>query len=318
MHLVLAVPDPVAHAVVTKLVERGEDVVVVAGPEFREDFPPAVRFFPGDAASIDFGLSGDQYRALLPMVSRIYLAQSGFSTLSDVEKSRSVRQAAEVREFVRAGGAPDGVVFLSSLLVFGNAPGRIRESDFRVDQRFQDEHEESLAVAERIIRSLGGERGLAILRSAPVVGSEATGSLVAGSPLAHLVRLFERSADERGFVFTDLPLRWDTVERVSEALVRLPVLDGARAYHLVDEEPFSDRLVAQWISEHYDKPVMENAGSARLWASLVKPSYPGSRAMSGWGVHFDRENAKAELGELLDRDEAAVLRRLFSGDPRED
>jgi hypothetical protein len=311
MFLVLAVPDPVAVSVVLALVQRGHEVAVVAPQHFSSTFPDSVTFFPGDSASIDFGLSGSDYTRLLRDVERVYLAHGGLGSGGDVEKSRAVRQAAEVRDFVRAGGARGGVVHLSSLLVFGNARGPVDESDFVVGQSFADEQEEALAVAERIIRSISTDRTTAILRSAPVVGSEIEGTLLDGGPLSQLVRAVDKAGDDRGFAFSDLPTRWDTVERVARVLVSLP-LDG-KTFHLVDADPLTDRELVLWIADHLHKPIAESAAGARPLLGRQRPSYPGSRALGGWGLHFERQNAVAAFGSLLDRDEAAVLEKLFSG-----
>jgi hypothetical protein len=229
----------------------------------------------------------------------------------EVGKTRAVRQAVEVREFVRAGGAQDGVTFLSSLLVFGNARGTVSESDFQVGQRFSDEHEESLAVAEKIIQSQKDARPLLIVRTAPVVGDEETGELLPGSPLSHLVRLVERENQEKGWVFTDLPVHFETVGRAAAALALAKPISGKEVIHLVDVDPLSDRQLIFLVAERLHKHVFEVSARTRGWSSLSRTTYPGSRALSGWGLHFQRASAEARISSLLDRDQNAVLQKLL-------
>jgi thioester reductase-like protein len=314
MLLVLGIPDPVALCLVSRLADRGERVAVVSGPEFQDEFGEGVEVYPGDSASIDFGVTGEDYNRLLGRVSMVYLAHSTLRGAGEVEKSRVVRQASEVREFVRAGGAPQGVSFLSSLLVFGNARGSVTEADFQVGQKFGDEYEESLAVAERIIRSMKGERPLSIVRTGPVVGDEETGELLPGSPLAHLVRTIERNSEDKGYVFSDLPVRYETVGRAVAALLRTNPQRGIQMLHLVDEDPLSDRQLTLWVAERLQKQIVESSNGPRPWSSLGRSSYPGSRALSGWGLHFSRMNAEAQIASLLDRDEARVLEKLLPRD----
>lgn len=314
MHLVLAASDPVAIRFVHRMVQKGESVAVVAGHEQAREFPDGVTVFRGDPTSIDFGLPGPTYRQLLEQVKKIHLPQGEMSTVGEVEGSRPVRRAAELREFVRAGGAPDGVVYLSSLLVFGNARGPVREDELQVGQRFQDEFEESLAIAERIVQSISDSRVVSILRTAPIAGDEGSGTLISGAPLSRLVAAIGRIGRDKGLSFTDLPLRWDTVDRVSEALLSIVDDETGRVYHLVDEDPLSDRQVVLWLAERFEKTILDSPAGTRSWSGWGRAPFPGSRSVAGWGLHFLRQNAEQRLGHLLDWDQAAVLSRLV---PRE-
>jgi thioester reductase-like protein len=209
-------------------------------------------------------------------------------------------------------------VFLSSLLVFGNARGPALEEELQVGQRFLDEYEESLAVAERIVQSMLGQRPVSILRTAPVAGDEKSGTLLPGSPLTRLVRTIEKAGDDKAFSFTDLPVRWDTVDRVSEALLALSSAPPDRVYHLADQDPLTDRQLVLWLSERFEKAIVESPAGARPWSGWAKAQFPGSRSVAGWGLHFQRQNAERSLGRLLDWDQAAVLDRLLTSEGAQD
>lgn len=305
MHLVLGIPDPVALRTAEHLVAQGAGVCAIGGPEARALLPSGVRLLVGDSASIDFGLSGGDYQGLVASVDELVLADASPLPVADVERSRPVREAAEAAEFVRAGGAPRGVRFLSSLLVFGAAGGKVSEDDFEVGQRFRDGYEESLAVAEKIIRGLNLNCPLAIVRAAPLSGDEQTGELYPGSPLAHLARIVQSGSVDSGYTFSDLPVYFETVERASQALIRVSPEQNMSVVHLVDQEPLTDRALISWLARAAGKSVRERRS---VWN---RPSYPGGRPLSGWALRFSRERAERLLGDLLDREQSVILEGLF-------
>src|SRR5690606_34855610 len=146
---------------------------------------------------------------------------------------------AEAMEFVKAGGAKGGVRFLSSLLVFGGTSGRVKEDDFRVGQTFRDTHEESLAVAEKLIAAVNFKCPLSIVRTAPIVGDEVTGQITSKA-LARLIREVESSEADRGYVFSEHPIRFETVDRAARVLFKAAPAEGGRVLHLVDRVPPTD------------------------------------------------------------------------------
>lgn len=311
MYLVLGIPDPVALRTAEYLILRGESVCALGPPEVRAMLPVGVELLIGDPASIDFGLAGADYRSLVSSVDELILADTSYVSSDDVERNRLVRQAAEVAEFVKAGGASSGVRFLSSLLVFGDAEGRVSEDEFEVGQGFRDEYEQCLAVAEKVVRSLSLHRPLAIVRAAPVAGDERTGELTATAPLAHLSRHLQSGGDDRGYTFSDLPVYFETVDRASQALVRIAPRVFPSVVHLVDPRPLTDRMLVSWLAGAAGKTVHERPPSARPWSSWTRASFPGDRSLLGWPLHFSTKHAEKLVGDLLDRDHTSVLEMLF-------
>ena len=322
MHLVLGTPGPVAQRVIVELVARGERVITLESEilperwgamteEARGVFSTAVELLPGRSDHIDFGLSGGDYRRLLAEVRHIYLAESGATLKEHAEDSRLVRLAAEVREFVSAGGAPEGITFLSSLLVFGDTSRPVDESELFVLQGFADKHEKSLALAEQIIRSIEPYRALAIVRTAPIVAEEDYQEVLPGSVFAYLQSAVRSAGQEFDYVFTDLPTRWETVERATAALLSVKPAPVVNTLHLVDVDPLTDRQLVEWLAKRSNKIVRERHGSARAWATLTRSNFAGSRAVRGWGLLFSRSEAEAQIPDLLDRDEYETLSNIF-------
>lgn len=311
MYLVLGTPGPVAIRLMSRLIERGESVCTVA-PQGGHRIPSGVRLFLGEPTHIDFGLPGKDYQALLSGVSAVFLAETATASPAAVESARHVRMAAELAEFVDAGGAPDGVTFLSSLLVFGNLQCRVREEDFSLGQSFADPLEESLALAERIVRRIVGRRPLAIIRSAPVAIDEIEGTLIDGSQLAQLARVVDAAPPEFDQVFSNLPVRIESVNRVAEALL-MTTRDRETVVHLVDKAPMTDRDLVEWLAARRGKKVREVLGGSRPLAYWLRPNLPGGRVVRGWDLVFERTQASRHILSLLDRDEQQFLESAFPG-----
>ncbi len=316
MQLVLGTPDPVATLVAELLLAKGERVVVLGASSALEQ-REGLRLLVGDPTSIDFGLAAEDYAWLLKEVDSVYVALTDTTTPDDLERSPVVRTAAEVEEFVRAGGVGGGIHFLSSLLVFGNAPGPVTEEDFLLGQVFFDLYEESLAVAEKIIRSCAGARPLALLRVGAIVGASRTGTISPGSPLLELSRILSVEHSQ-ALLFSDQPVRLESVERAAEALVHIAPSSPVATFHLVDEMPLTDRQLVHFVASQVGCKVSEVQGGARALRSLSRPRFPACRAVQGWGLSFGRTRADRELSELLDRDEEEFLQALFSARSHEE
>lgn len=281
-----------------------------------------LRALGGEPTAIDFGLSGLDYRALVERCGEVIVACEPEAEVgSDVERTRAVRAAAEVLEFVRSGGAPRGVVFLSSLLVFGNASGHVDEQAFQIGQGFSSKFEEVLAVAERVVRHADGSVPLRVLRIAPIVGDVARGVVPESSPLAQIVARVERVPAVSETSFADQPIRFDTTDRVARALVGLRAHPKAVTVHLVDDNAPTDRQLLDWLGDHaareFRDPV-QGSRARRHKNPLEDLASPARRALRGWSLRFGRENAEKLLPELLDRPVDVVLERLLGPRTRKD
>lgn len=311
MYLVLGSSGPVARRIVRDLLGRGEQVSLIGGVDLCSDFPDEVRCFLGNEASIDFGLTGSDYLSLVATVDEVVVAIVPEPSEHDPAKSLVVRGAAEVCDFVRAGQNRAKVRYLSSLLVFGNARGPLREADFFVGQGFSDHYERAVALAEKTIRSLVGRVPLSILRSGPVVGGEDDASVLSGALLDHVIATLNSEGNERGVVLSDAHVRLDTAGRVADALLRLTPADELKVAHLVDREPMTDRELVELVADKLGCTLHENVGGAGVWQRWRRGAIGGSRALWGWPVEFTRTVAESELSELLDRDEAAAITALL-------
>ncbi len=309
-HLVLGYPGPVAARLLRQDGQRGARAIVVAPVRPALPSGEGLEWVEGEPTSIDFGLSGPAYSELLARVRRVTLAETGERSILDVEESRLVRQAAEVAEFVAAGGAPEGVVFLSSLLVFGNAQGPVTEDDFDVGQRFETRNEEAMAVAEKIIRTTSPRASLAIVRTAPVAGDEESGTLFEHSALARLARELRGTTNDFGYTFRDLPAWFETVDGAARALAAVACRLGTQTYHLAHAKGLTDRGLVRWLAQRWQRTLSE-AAPGSVWSSRSRSTAADERAVRGWSLQFTRHHGERVFSDLLHRDPYRMLEALF-------
>jgi thioester reductase-like protein len=246
--------DPAARveAVVrTKFVDEARAVV--------DELPAAqrkrVHILEGDAAAIDFGLSGAERKALARDATLIHHCAQ--VTYLGVDRRTA--------EHVNVGGAREAVelaascenlrclVFHSTTHVSGNRRGLVLEEELEAGQSFRNVVEETKARGEKIVRRSMGRLPIAVMRPATIVGDSRTGDVDRFDGPYLLILLVVTSPPDlalplpgRGDEALDLvPIDW--VARASVALGGDPRACG-RTFHLVDPKPLSARRVFELVA----------------------------------------------------------------------
>ncbi len=223
-----------------------------------------VQCISSDPTRIDFGLVGAEFLALreettdlivcgLPRVSveDLFGPMRG---LTDLEAAVPIRMASEVVEFITAPGPKLQVAYESSLMVFGSSELDVTESDFQVSQSFQSALHESLAVAEKIVRSVSKEHRVHILRAAPVVGRLQSAELYEGNGFTELVRRLSLTGSSLRMAARGTAIKLESIERVSWALTKLLHEEHGGTYHLLDDDDFTDEDLLEWLAIRFDVP----------------------------------------------------------------
>lgn len=302
--LVIGSPGPLLDEVVEQLQLKEIEVRILGASV------SIAEVLEGDATAIDFGMSGGRYLELREWTDEVLIAiEPDLSSYRNPAEARPVKIALEVCEFVEASTRPIGVTFLSSLLIFGGASGHVGEGDFRVGQSFGNPLEESLALAEKIIReTFGMARALKILRVAPLVGSRRRGVVDQSSTLAELLHLLQTGALSQEGSWVDRPVYFETSDRAALALARLAIEKKSVTAHLVDHDPPSDRELCEWFGERLGIGPQPNKPSSRLRRPLLTfLRHPERRAFSGWELTFGRSEAERLNLEGLDQPWADLL-----------
>jgi thioester reductase-like protein len=213
-----------------------------------------VHIVEGDAAAIDLGLSGAEFKALARTVTLIHHAAQ--VTYLGVDRKTAER--------VNVGGAQEAVelaatcenlrclVFHSTAHVSGDRRGVVLEDDLKAGQSFRTVVEETKARAEKIMRAAMDRVPIAVMRPATIVGDSHTGEVDRFDGPYLLILLVVTSPPDIALPLPggDEPLNLvpiDWVARASVALGRDPRARG-RTHHLVDPEPLSARRVFELVA----------------------------------------------------------------------
>jgi thioester reductase-like protein len=226
---------------------------------FLDELPPDQRsrvdLIEGDAAAIDMGLSGSEFKALASELTHIHHCAQ--VTHLGVEAAAAERvNVGGAREALELAGLCDKLeclVLHSTAHVSGDRTGLVREDELKEGQAFRSVVEETKARAEKIVRTAMRRVPVAVVRPATIVGDSRSGEvdrfdgpyllilLVVTSP-PDLALPLPGSGEE---ALNLVPIDW--VARASVALGRDERARG-RTFHLVDPQPFTTRKVFELVA----------------------------------------------------------------------
>jgi len=264
--LVTGFPRLVARLVVDELLTRSPTrrVRLLAREKFMADAETFVRrsvdssrveLIEGDAASIDLGLSGREFRRLAAETTHIqHHANISYEGI-DAKTIRALNEqgAREMLELARNAPKLRRLVHQSAAMVSGDRTGVVREDELDRGQSFRTPVEESKYRAERLMLRAANALPVTVVRPSLIVGHSKTGEIDRLDGPYLLIMLLLTSPVEitlpmptRG----DAPLHMvpvDYVARASVALMDDPRAVG-RAFHLVDPAPMSARHVYELVA----------------------------------------------------------------------
>jgi thioester reductase-like protein len=266
--LLTGLPSLVARAVCFEIVRSDPTarVEAVVRSKFVEDARAALDELPadqrrrvhiveGDAAAIDLGLAGAEFKALAREVTRIHhCAQVTYLGVDrKTAEHVNVGGTQEALEFAASCEHLECMVLHSTAHVSGDRRGVVLEDDLKAGQSFRNVVEETKARAEKVVRAAMDRVPIAVVRPATIVGDSQTGEvdrfdgpyllilLVVTSPPDIALPLPGRGDEPLHLV----PIDW--VARASVAIGRDPRARG-RTFHLVDPEPLPARKVFELVA----------------------------------------------------------------------
>lgn len=214
-----------------------------------------VNVLEGDAAAMDFGLSGKELSAITPEVDRIHhMAQVTYLGADEALATRvNVNGAKEAIEVATLCSALRCLVHHSSASVSGDRVGLVLEDELDEGQSWRSEVEETIARGERYVRAHRMKLPIAILRPTIVVGDSRTGEVDRLDGPYFLVLLLLTSPPDlalplpgRGEAALNLvPI--DYVVRAARAIGRDPRAPG-RTFHVGDPSPVTVRRVFDLVA----------------------------------------------------------------------
>lgn len=324
--LLTGYPALLARAVATELLatDARASVVAVVRKKFleearaaRDELPQDARkrltLIEGDAASIDLGLSGAEYRELAAETTRIHhCAQVSYMGVERRLAERlNVDGTGEILHLGRACKKLEALVFHSTAHVSGDRRGLVLEEDLRARQGFRNVVEETKARAERMVREAMPRLPIVVVRPATIVGDSRTGAidrfdgpylvmmLVVTSPPDWALPLPGRGDEPLHLV----PVDW--VARASVALGRDPEAVGG-TFHLVDDQPLPARRVFELVAQAGGRRGPRGSIPANLAKALLRAPGIDRIARSPRAfletlttpVRYDARHARERLGAL--------------------
>ncbi len=283
----------------TEVVAIVKDKFRPTAEAFLKALPPAQRkrlsLLAGDAAAMEFGLSGAEYNELAGSVrSLFHVAQVTYPAADrDMAESVNLGGARETIEFAKHARRLDSAMVFSSASVSGTRTGLVRETELNRGQSFRTPVEASLARAEKFLSRYSDRLPITVVRPTQIVGDSRTGEVDRLAGPYMLILLIVSSPQElpvplptRG----DAPMNLVPIDYVVEAAWRIiqdPRARG-RTFHLADPRPLSVRRVFELVA---------NAGGKRLPGGFI-PTGVSRAVLSAPGMSSIGKSPKA-LVDLL-------------------
>jgi thioester reductase-like protein len=266
--LLTGLPSLLARRVCAEIVRTDPRAVVygLVRPKFVDDAQAMVgdlpegqrdrvRIVEGDAAAIDFGLSGDERRGLVREVTRIHhCAQVTYLGVDrKTAEQANLRGAAEALEFASDCENLRMLVFHSTAHVAGDRRGVVLEGDLKAGQSFRNVVEETKARAEKVMRAAMDRVPIAVMRPTTIVGDSRTGEIDRFDGPYLLVLLVVTAPPDFALPLPGLgdePLNVVPIDWVARASVAIGRDDRARGrtFHLVDPQPLTARQVFELVA----------------------------------------------------------------------
>jgi thioester reductase-like protein len=267
-------PRALVYLVVLSRFEEEARAEIEAMPP---DAKARVVLLEGDAAALDLGLSGAEFRQVTREVDRIHhLAHASYVGVDrHTAEALNVAGAAEIVELARASASLRCLVFHSSALVSGDRTGVVYEEDLDAGQGFRNVIEETRMRGERIARRAMRDVPIAVVRPTTLVGDSGTGEVDRFDGLYLLVLLIVATPADIAIPIPgkgEAPLNIvpiDFVVRAAHAIGKSPAAPG-RTFHLADPHPLSARRVFELVARAGGRKTARGYIPARVAKALLR------------------------------------------------
>ncbi len=267
-------PRTLIYAVIrTKLAPDAEYTVSTWPQSFRDRFV----MIEGDAAAMDLGLSGAEFRSLSREIDRIHHAAhvTYLGVDQRTAEQLNVNGTTEIIELAKACSSLKCLVLQSTVEVAGDRTGLVREDDLAAGQSFPTFIAETRARAEKLARQAMKSVPIAVVRPSTIVGDSTSGEIDRFDGPYLLILLIITTPAE---IAVPLPGRGDSplnlvpidyVVRGSRAIGRDPRSPG-RTFHLVDPSPLTARRIFELVARAGGRPSPRGFIPTNLTKALLR------------------------------------------------
>lgn len=267
-------PRALVHAVVhPKFAREAAEARAGLSPEERA----RLNLLEGDAAAMDLGLSGAEWKSLVAEVDVIHaMAQvSWLGAERALAEQVNVGGAREILEFARHAPQLRCLVFHSSASVSGDRTGLVLEQDLDKGQSFRNVVEETLARAEKMMRAAMPKIPICVVRPTTLVGDSRTGEVDRLDGPYFLILLIVTSPPDFPIALparADVPLHVVPVDyfvRAARAIGRDPRAPGL-TFHIGDPTPLTARRVFELVAAAGGRRVPRGFIPANITKALLR------------------------------------------------
>lgn len=260
-------PTLLARRVAERLLDaQGTRIVAIVRSKFKEgarqfvegltaERRARVTVLDGDAASMDLGLSGLEFKRLAAEVDVIHhAAQASWVGIDEkTAEAFNVRATREALELARAANHLRAFVHHSTAHVSGDRRGLVLESELDVGQGTRNAVEATKIRAEKIVRAAARDVPVIVVRPSQIVGDSKTGEVDRlDGPYLLVLLMLTAPPDfaiplptEGNAQLNMMPVDW--VAAASVAIGRDPRAIGL-TFHLVDPRPPTVREVFEVLA----------------------------------------------------------------------
>ena len=266
--LLTGFPSFAARKMCEELVQSGARTLVhaVVHPKFASEAAEAraalpleqrerVHLIEGDAAAMDFGLSGAELRSITAEIDRIHhMAQVSYLGADrKLAESVNLGGARELLEVAAACSSLKCAIFHSTAHVSGDRTGLVLEGELEKGQQFRNVVEETLARGEKMVRAAMKRLPIAVVRPTIVVGDSKTGEVDRFDGPYFLILLIVTSPPDFPLPLPGRPesslhlVPVDYYVRATCAIGRDPRAPG-RTFHVGDPAPLTAKRVFELVA----------------------------------------------------------------------
>jgi len=236
-----------------------------------------VTLIEGDAASIDLGLSGKEFRELAEEVTLIHHCASVtyLGAHRDVAEAANEGGAREIVELALSAKHLSRLVHWSTALVSSPRRGYVLEEELEPQKNFRNMIEETRFRAEAIVREAMPEVPTTILRPTTLVGDSLTGEIDRlEGPYLLILLLLSAPLDLRLPIpgNGEIPLNLVPIDYVVAAGCRIAFdpRSAGRCFHIIDPAPLTSRRVFELIASAAGRPLPRGSVPTGLAAKLLR------------------------------------------------
>jgi len=245
-----------------------------------------VRVYTGDVASLDLGLSGEEYKELISRTTHIHHAAAVYHVGAgrSITYETNIHGTRNVLRFAHECARLERMFHYSSVFVSGTRTGLIMENELEKVHRFKNYNERTRYKAEKMVRNAKEDLPITIFRLGIIVGDSRTGEIHKFEGPYMFMKILLTTEFNMPFFMPgscSAPAHIAPVDYVSDAIYHIsnnPESTG-KAFHIIDPYPVTSRTVMDKVCSYLGKNTPVYGIPKMLYKTLFR--IPGMENFAG-------------------------------------